>query len=41
MTDDEDAIRRWWDEARQRRGLFDQMAGDPDSSGPKADGIPR
>jgi prephenate dehydrogenase len=23
MTDDEDAIRRWWDEARQRRGLFE------------------
>ena len=26
MTDDEDAIRRWWDEARQRRGLFDAHA---------------
>jgi prephenate dehydrogenase len=25
MTDDEDAIRRWWDEARQRRQLFDSM----------------
>lgn len=23
MTDDEDSIRRWWDEARQRRGQFD------------------
>ena len=23
MTDDEDAIRRWWDEGRQRRGLFE------------------
>jgi prephenate dehydrogenase len=26
MTDDEDAIRRWWDEARQRRAVFDQLA---------------
>ena len=23
MTDDEDAIRRWWDEARHRRRLFE------------------
>ena len=23
MTDDEDAIRRWWDEGRQRRELFE------------------
>jgi len=23
MTDDEEAIRRWWDEARHRRGLYD------------------
>jgi prephenate dehydrogenase len=23
MTDDEEAIRRWWEEARQRRGLYD------------------
>lgn len=23
MNDDEEAIRRWWDEARHRRGLFD------------------
>lgn len=26
MTDDEDAIRRWWDEARRRRTLFDELA---------------
>jgi prephenate dehydrogenase len=25
MTDDEDAIRRWWDEARQRRRLFESQ----------------
>ena len=25
MTDDEDAIRRWWDEARQRRLLFVEL----------------
>jgi hypothetical protein len=23
MTDDEEAIRRWWDEARARRALFE------------------
>jgi len=27
MTDDEDAIRRWWDEARRRRAVFDELAG--------------
>ena len=27
MTDDEDAIRRWWDEARLRRAVFDELAG--------------
>src|SRR5262249_60529133 len=26
MTDDEDAIRRWWDEARRRRAVFDELA---------------
>jgi prephenate dehydrogenase len=26
MTDDEEAIRRWWDEARQRRAAFDELA---------------
>jgi prephenate dehydrogenase len=26
MTDDEEAIRRWWDEARQRRTVFEQLA---------------
>lgn len=25
MTDDEEAIRRWWDEARQRRAVFDEL----------------
>jgi hypothetical protein len=25
MTDDEDAIRLWWDEARQRRQLFESI----------------
>jgi prephenate dehydrogenase len=25
MTDDEDAIRRWWDDARRRRSLFDAL----------------
>ena len=25
MTDDEDAIRRWWDDARRRRCLFDAL----------------
>lgn len=27
MTDDEEAIRRWWDEARQRRAAYDELAG--------------
>src|SRR5262249_50415387 len=27
MTDDEDAIRRWWAEARRRRAVFDELAG--------------
>ena len=26
MTDDEDAIRRWWDEARLRRAVFDELS---------------
>jgi prephenate dehydrogenase len=34
MTDDEEAIRRWWDEARQRRAAFDERAGVPGTSGP-------
>ena len=25
MTDDEEAIRRWWDEARQRRAVFEEL----------------
>lgn len=31
MTDDEDAIRRWWDEARLRRDLFERLPGNPDA----------
>jgi prephenate dehydrogenase len=33
MTDDEEAIRRWWEDARQRRQLFESSpaAGNPDS----------
>jgi prephenate dehydrogenase len=27
MTDDEEAIRRWWDESRQRRAAFDELSG--------------
>jgi prephenate dehydrogenase len=26
MTDDEEEIRRWWDEARHRRGLFESLS---------------
>jgi prephenate dehydrogenase len=29
MTDDEDAIRRWWDEGRERRALFEGLAAAP------------
>lgn len=32
MTDDEDAIRRWWDEARLRRDLFERLPGNPDAA---------
>jgi prephenate dehydrogenase len=39
MTDDEDAIRRWWDEGRQRRGMFEERARMPGPSGPDADGM--
>jgi prephenate dehydrogenase len=37
MTDDEDAIRRCWDEARQRRALFEEMAGQPIPTSPTGD----
>ena len=30
MTDDEQAIRQWWQEARERRGLFDAQLDSPD-----------
>ena len=30
MTDDEQAIRQWWIEARERRGLFDAQLDSPD-----------
>jgi prephenate dehydrogenase len=38
MTDDEDAIRRWWDEGRQRRALFDDLAAAPGPTGAADDG---
>ncbi len=36
MTDDEDAIRRWWDHAKMRRDLFDlqHLETEPDSRPP-------
>jgi prephenate dehydrogenase len=37
MTDDEEAIRRWWDEARQRRAVFEQMADLARMTGPADD----
>jgi prephenate dehydrogenase len=37
MTDDEEAIRRWWDEARQRRAVFEQLADLTRSTGPPDD----
>jgi prephenate dehydrogenase len=30
MTDDEEAIRRWWNQAKHRRDLFDARYADPD-----------
>jgi prephenate dehydrogenase len=38
MTDDEDAIRRWWDEARQRRAVYDELAAGPGAPIPTDDG---
>jgi prephenate dehydrogenase len=38
MTDDEDAIRRWWDEARQRRAMFEELTSGPGVAGPADDG---
>jgi prephenate dehydrogenase len=38
MTDDEAAIRRWWDEARERRDRFNAQLGSP---GPAPDREPR
>lgn len=38
MTDDEDAIRRWWDEARHGRQRFEDTARRGDLSGPAQDG---
>jgi prephenate dehydrogenase len=32
MTDDEDAIRRWWDQAKHRRDLFDAQGIGPGSA---------
>jgi prephenate dehydrogenase len=29
MTDDDEEIRRWWDEARNRRALFEAMSPSP------------
>jgi prephenate dehydrogenase len=40
MTDDEDAIRRWWDEGRLRRDLFEELARIPGPSGATSDGLP-
>ena len=37
MTDDEDAIRRWWDHAKERRDLFNRQLAKP---GPTADPTP-
>ncbi len=37
MTDDEAAIRRWWDESRQRRALFEQLTDLPRSIAPSDD----
>jgi prephenate dehydrogenase len=34
MTDDEEAIRRWWDEARRRRAIFEQLAEVPGPTDP-------
>lgn len=36
MTDDEDAIRRWWDEAKQRRALFDELSQGASPLAPKS-----
>ena len=38
MTDDEDAIRRWWDEGRLRRALFEELAAEPRPTG-ASDGL--
>jgi prephenate dehydrogenase len=38
MTDDEDAIRRWWDGARQRRAVFEELAAGAGAVDPTDDG---
>jgi prephenate dehydrogenase len=40
MTDDEDAIRRWWDEGRLRRGLFEELSRIATPVVPTSDGLP-
>jgi prephenate dehydrogenase len=40
MTDDEDAIRRWWDEGRLRRGLFEELSRIATPIVPTSDGSP-
>jgi prephenate dehydrogenase len=40
MTDDEDAIRRWWDEARLRRAVFDELSVAVHPPEPADDGAP-
>jgi prephenate dehydrogenase len=38
MTDDEEAIRRWWDQARHRRDVFDGQSHPPTASEPHRPG---
>ena len=37
MTDDEEAIRHWWNQARERRDLFDAQLDSPDPTQDPAD----
>ncbi len=38
MTDDEEAIRHWWDQAKQRRDVFDSLSLERDSPRTKSGG---
>ena len=40
MTDDEQAIRGWWEQAKQRRDLFDELSATPSLTRRRPDGSP-